>query len=158
MAVALLGSPAVAEAIDGPDLASVLDGLGDDQRAAVVAEIASRAFPSALPRLLRRCPAPWSLSLGRSVINVLATSSAAAYPEPWFFEVARIAATAVPVVLAEDLATALAYRDQVRPTLAGALETLDLRRALHAAFAASTDTDTDIGRDLDLDLERRSPA
>jgi hypothetical protein len=40
------------------------------------------------------------------------------------------------VALAEDLATALAYRDQVRPTLAGTLETLDLRRQLHAAFAA----------------------
>jgi hypothetical protein len=142
MAEALLASPAVAEAIDGPDIASVLDGIGNEQRAALVAEVASRAVPSILPRLLRRCAAPWPVNLGRSVIGVLAASSAVAYPEPWFFEVARIAATAIPVALAEDLATALAYRDQVRPTLAGTLETLDLRRALHAAFAAPGRTTT----------------
>jgi hypothetical protein len=88
-----------------------------------------------LARLVARCAAPWPPELVGAIFDVLAKAAGADAPDYAHFALIRLAAAAVPPDRAEDLETLASHRGQVRPALIGAMDTLQLRHQMHAAFA-----------------------
>jgi hypothetical protein len=131
---ALVGEPRVAAAVQ-LDPARAIDALPAAQRADVAAATAQSVEPATLARISGACPPPWPQPLVDAVLGALGKLGQAQYPDQAFYDLVRAAAVGMPPDRADDLRALTAPDGQVRPALAGAIETVRLRARIHRAFA-----------------------
>ena len=134
-AAALLAAPGITRVVAGLDPVRVLDALPHSERADVVAHAARTVDTTMLASLVERCPRPWSRPLTAAVFDVLAASFDDDDRSRAFDDLVRAAARAAPPERADELAEWASDGEGVRPSLVAAIDTIRLRRRIHAAFA-----------------------
>ena len=144
-ATARFGDPAWAAAIlrnkDVPgkvsaNVAQVMDRLSPAERALAVADSAAVLEPSLLAGLAAAVPAPWPKALGDAVLTAARSAGREQYPGADLYELVRAAALRLPPDRADELEAVASFKDELRPALTDAIETIRLRSRIHEAFAA----------------------
>jgi Family of unknown function (DUF5691)/SWIM zinc finger len=134
-ASAILRSPAVRTKVM-LNVGQALDGLAAIDRARVVAESAAAVDPVMLASFAGTIPAPWPRPLADAVLDMARFVGKEQFPGPGLYELVRAAALRLPPERADDLANVASYKDEIRPALIDAVETIRLRARIHEAFAA----------------------
>jgi hypothetical protein len=114
----------------------VLDRLSPAERAHAVADAADALDPALLAGLAAAVPAPWPTTLGDAVLAAARAAGKDQFAGPALYELVRAAALRLPPDRADDLEAVAAYKDELRPSLTDAVETIRLRARIHEAFAA----------------------
>ena len=144
-ATARFGDPVWAAAIlrnkDVPtkvsaNVGQVLDRLSPGERALAVADSAAVLDPSLLAGLAAAVPAPWPKALGDAVLSAARSAGREQYPGADLYELVRAAALRLPPDRADELEAVASFKDELRPALTDAIETIRLRARIHEAFAA----------------------
>jgi hypothetical protein len=131
---ALLAEPKVAATIR-LDLRAMVATLPDAPRASLVARVARTVDAASLAWLAARCPPAWPNAVADAVIATLRNLPGTQYPDQPLYELLRAAAVGLAPERADELAALAAHEGKIRPALAGAVETVRLRRRIHTAFA-----------------------
>jgi hypothetical protein len=118
------------------NVGQALDGLAPADRAMVVAETAGAIDPVMLASFAGGIPAPWPRPLADAVLDMARFVGKEQFPGPGLYELVRAAAHGLPPDRADDLTSIASYKDELRPALLDAVETIRLRARIHAAFAA----------------------
>ena len=95
-----------------------------------------RLDPSLLAGLAAAVPAPWPKALGDAVLSAARSAGREQYPGADLYELVRAAALRLPPDRADELEAVASFKDELRPALADAIETIRLRARIHEAFAA----------------------
>ena len=132
---AILRNPAVRTKVM-LNVGRALDGLAPADRAMVVAEIAGAVDPVMLASFAGGIPGPWPGPLADAVLEMARFVGQEQFPGPGLYELVRAAALRVPPDRADDLTAVASYKDELRPALADAVETIRLRARIHEAFAS----------------------
>jgi hypothetical protein len=114
----------------------VLDRLSPAERARAVTDAANVLDHALLAGLAGSVAAPWPTTLGDAVLAAARSASKEQFPGPGLYELVRAAALRLPPDRADELETTASYKDEVRPSLTDAVETIRLRARIHEAFAA----------------------
>jgi hypothetical protein len=134
-ATAILSNPAVRTKVM-LNVGQALDGLAPVDRARVVAESAGAVDPVMLASFAGGIPAPWPRPLVDAVLDMARFVGKEQFPGPGLYELVRAAALGLPPDRADDLTNVASYKDELRPALTDAVETIRLRARIHEAFAA----------------------
>ena len=118
------------------DVGQVLARLSPAERALAVADSAAVLDPSLLAGLAATVPGPWPKSLGDAVLTAARTAGREQYPGADLYELVRAAALRLPPNRADELEAVASFKDELRPALTDAIETIRLRARIHEAFAA----------------------
>ena len=118
------------------NIGEVLDNLSPAERALAVADSSALLDPSLLAGLAAAVPAPWPKPLGDAVLKAARSAGSEQYPGAGLYELVRAAALRLPPDWADELEAVAAFKDELRPALTDAIETIRLRARIHEAFAA----------------------
>ena len=118
------------------NVGQVLDRLSPGERALAVADSAAVLDPSLLAGLAAAVPAPWPKALGDAVLSAARSAGREQYPGADLYELVRAAALRLPPDRADELEAVASFKDELRPALTDAIETIRLRARIHEAFAA----------------------
>jgi hypothetical protein len=118
------------------NVGQVLDRLSPAERALAVADSAAVLEPSLLAGLAAAVPAPWPKALGDAVLSAARSAGREQYPGADLYELVRAASLRLPPDRAAELEAVASFKDELRPALADAIETIRLRSRIHEAFAA----------------------
>ena len=133
-AAAILRDPAVRTKVM-LNVGRALDGLAPGDRAMVVAEIAGAVDPVMLASFAGGIPGPWPRPLGDAVLEMARFVGQEQFPGPGLYELVRAAALRLPRGYEDQLTAVASYKDELRPALTDAVETIRLRARIHEAFA-----------------------
>ena len=89
-----------------------------------------------LAALAAEIPGPWPPPLADLVLAVARSSGREQFPAAGLYELVRAAALHLPPDRADALEAVASFKDELRPALADAIETIRLRARIHQAFAA----------------------
>ena len=118
------------------NIGQVLDRLSPGERALAVADSAAVLDPSLLAGLAAAVPAPWPAALGDAVLKAAHSAGREQYPRADLYELVRAAALRLPPDRTDELEAVASFKDELRPALTDAIETIRLRARIHEAFAA----------------------
>ena len=118
------------------NIGQVLDRLSPAERALAVVDSASVLEPSLLAGLAAAVPAPWPKALGDAVLKAARSAGREQYPGADLYELVRAAALRLPPDRADELEAVASFKDELRPALSDAIETIRLRARIHEAFEA----------------------
>ena len=118
------------------DVRRMVDGLSPAERALVVTDAAAVIDPAVLGNLAAAVPATWPEPLGDAVLSAAGSVGREQFPGGDYYALVRTAALGLPPARAEELEDAASFKDDLRPALSDAIETIRLRARIHEAFAA----------------------
>jgi hypothetical protein len=133
--VALLANPKVAGQSQA-DPVRALARLPVGSRLAVATRAARFVEAKTLARVVAACPGPWPLELTNVVLATSSRLAATEVPDQGFYDLVRSAATWAPADRADRITEIATHGERIRPSLEGAIETLQFRVEMRAAFAA----------------------